>query len=203
MNFDQETSNFLAELKEKARENYIPVVRDKTAERLGEVCHLRRPKKILEIGTAVGYSGLIMLKSCDGELVTIEKDTTRGEQAQENFSKAGVLSRVRLILDDAQKTIERLQEDGEKFDFVFLDGPKGQYKNYYPALKKLLKTSGILFCDNLNLLGFVKIEGQISHKHRSMVNHLREFVDMLKNDADFETEFYDIDDGFSISTLKK
>lgn len=190
------------EIKAYAKANYIPIVRDQTAKRLTELCQSLSPSKILEIGTAIGYSGILMLKSCNAKLHTIEKDEERAEKAKENFQKYAVSDRVIFYLDDAQKVIEELCSKNEKFDLIFLDGAKGQYIKYYPFLKKLLNGGGILFTDNIYLHGFVQADGKVPHKHRSMVVNLRKFIDTLSQDSDFETQFYDIDDGFSISKLK-
>ena len=153
----------------------------------------------MEIGTAIGYSGSLLLKSCDGHLTTIEKDETRANKAIENFRRLNLLGRVTLYVDDALKVLKELESQGQTYDFIFLDGAKGQYKNYYPILKNLLEKDGVLFCDNMNLLGLVKSEGKIPHKHRSMVEHLRQFIETLKEDKNMSTTFYDIDDGFSVS----
>ena len=199
-NIDEKTLNFLTELKNQARKNFVPVVRDRTAEKLAKICREKQPKRILEIGTAIGYSGIIMLKSCNATLVTIEKDKERAKNAYENFFKTDLLSRTTQIIEDAQIAIERLKGEDKKFDLIFLDGPKGQYKNYFPVLKILLAGGGTLFCDNVNLLGMTKEQGKIPHKHRSMVVHMREYIELLRIDTDLKTQFFDIDDGFSIST---
>lgn len=189
----------MKEIKAEAKQNYIPIVRDETAKKLEEICVQYQPNKILEIGTAIGYSGIKMLKNCNAVLYTIEKDEKRAIVAKENFNKYNVSERVIQFVDDAQKTIEILLEQNEKFDLIFLDGAKGQYIKYYPILKNLLISGGILFCDNIYLQGMVKQEGKVPHKHRSMVNNLRKFIEALKMDKDLDTKFYDIDDGFSIS----
>lgn len=189
-------------IKAYAKANYIPIVRDQTAKRLTELCQSLCPSKILEIGTAIGYSGILMLKSCNAKLHTIEKDEVRAEKAKENFKNHAVNDRVVLYLDDAQKVIEELCSKNKKFDLIFLDGAKGQYIKYYPYLKRLLNGGGILFTDNIYLHGFVLAGGEVPHKHRSMVVNLRKYIETLKQDSDFETTFYDIDDGFSISRLK-
>lgn len=192
----------LEEIRLYAKENFIPIVRDQTAKELVKLCQSLQPKKILEIGTAIGYSGILMLKSCNAKLHTIEKDEERAEKAKENFQKYAVSDRVIFYLDDAQKVIEELCSKNEKFDLIFLDGAKGQYIKYYPFLKKLLNGGGILFTDNIYLHGFVQTDDKVPHKHRSMVVNLRKFIDTLSQDSDFETQCYDIDDGFSISRLK-
>ena len=190
------------EIKEFAKANYIPIVRDKTAKKLTEICKAQFPSKILEIGTAIGYSGILMLKSSNARLYTIENNNERAKLAKENFEKYKVKDRVTFYIDDAQKVIEELCSKNEKFDLIFLDGAKGQYIRYYPYLKHLISGGGILFTDNIYLHGFVQIDGKVPHKHRSMVMNLRKFINTLSQDNDFETNFYDIDDGFSVSKLK-
>lgn len=191
----------LEEIANRAREGYIPIIRDNTAQALISVCKEKNPKKILEIGTAIGYSGLLMLQNCQAYLYTIEKDEQRLAEAEKNFKLFGQEARVKLILDDALIALEKLCKDNEKFDLIFLDGAKGQYIKYYPLIKKLLNRDGILFTDNIYMHGMVKSEGKIAHKHRSMVVNLRKYIELLKNDKDFTTDFYDIDDGYSISKL--
>ena len=192
----------LEEIANRARKGYIPIIRDNTAQALINVCKEKNPKKILEIGTAIGYSGLLMLQNCQAFLYTIEKDEQRLAEAEKNFKLFGQEARVKLILDDALIALEKLCKDNEKFDLIFLDGAKGQYIKYYPLIKKLLNRDGILFTDNIYMHGMVKSEGKIAHKHRSMVVNLRKYIELLKNDKDFTTNFYDIDDGYSISKLK-
>ena len=191
----------LEEIANRARKGYIPIIRDNTAQALINVCKEKNPKKILEIGTAIGYSGLLMLQNCQAFLYTIEKDEQRLAEAEKNFKLFGQEARVKLILDDALIALEKLCNDNEKFDLIFLDGAKGQYIKYYPLIKKLLNHDGVLFTDNIYMHGMVKSEGKIAHKHRSMVVNLRKYIELLKNDKDFTTNFYDIDDGYSISKL--
>ena len=184
----------------QAIENHIPIVRSKTLEFLKKVCKENSIETILEIGTATGYSGIEMLKSAkEGtRLVTIEKDENRVMLAKDNFQKMGVLAQVTIINDDAFLALNKLKDDNQKFDLIFLDGPKGQYFKYFSIIKQLMNNNAILFSDNLNLLGLINLE-KIPHKHRSMVNNMKKFINALKNDNELITEFYDIDDGFSIS----
>ena len=95
--------------------------------------------------------------------------------------------------------IEKLCQDKKKYDFIFLDGPKGQYIRYFPILKELLNVNGYLVADNVYFHGMVKMEGKIPHKHRSIVNNLRKFIDAISTDKDFETKIFEIGDGISVS----
>lgn len=190
------------EIRQYAKENFIPIIRDETSKKLIEICKEINPKRILEIGTAIGYSGILMLQSCSAMLYTIEKDEKRAEMAKENFKRYNLSNRVVLFVEDAQKTLEELCKTQEKFDLIFLDGAKGQYIKYYPFIKALLNKDAVLFTDNIYLHGYVQSNEKVPHKHRSMVVNLRKFIDQLGKDSDFETTFYEIDDGYSISILK-
>lgn len=186
-------------LKRFAEENFIPIVRDETAKILMEECKKNSPQKILEIGTAIGYSGILMLKSCNGHLYTIEKDISRYEIAKENFVKYGMSERVTLMLGDAKEQLEILKSHNYKFDFVFLDGPKGQYIKYLPTIKSLLNKNAILFSDNVLMHGLINHQEEVTHKNRAMVRNMKAFNDEIMNDKDFDSKFYEIDDGFIVS----
>lgn len=189
----------MEELKEFARKNFVPIVRDETAKYLEKYCHELKPDKILEIGTAIGYSGILMLRACDGNLWTIEKDVERYNIARENFKLYDLENRVLIFNDDALNVLNKLDEKNEKFEFIFLDGAKGQYIKYYPILKNLLKTGGILFADNVLMGGLVEDFSKVTHKKRAMVRHMIEFNNLIMNDQDFESELIKIDDGFIIA----
>ncbi len=193
----------LSNLKEEAKANFVPIVRDNTIDKL--VCLLKENncKDILEIGTAIGYSGIIMLmQDSQIKLTTIEKNEERFLKAKQNFSDLSLLGRTNLILGDAYQEILSLQNNENKFDLIFLDGPKGQYIKYLPILKKLLKEGGIIFADNILLGGLLKNENLVNHKNRTMVRNMKSFLNQIQKDIDFETEIYEIDDGFVIAKLK-
>lgn len=192
----------MEELKKYAKENMIPIVRDKTAEVLVNLCKKIGPKHILEIGTAIGYSGILMLKSTDADLVTIEKNEQRALEAQTNFEKYGFKDNVDIKIGDAEEEVKKLSEQNRKFDLIFLDGPKGQYFRYYPYLKDMLTGGGTLFADNVDLLGLIENPQVVTHKNRAMFNNMNKFIDIVKNDKDMTTTFYHIDDGFCIIEKK-
>lgn len=188
----------MEKLKRYAKENFVPIIRDETLKFLLETCKNASPKRILEIGTAIGYSGILLLKNSDAQLVTIEKNERRAAEALDNFKKYEVLSRVELKLGDALEEIEKLKINSEKFDFIFLDGPKGQYFRYYPLLKELLSGGGTMFVDNVDLLGLIDSPEKVTHKNRAMFNNMKKFISMVENDSEIEKNFYHIDDGFCI-----
>lgn len=192
-----------ANLKSFAKENWVPILRDKSTDFISEICKKQNPKKILEIGTAIGYSGTVMLEAApNATLTTIELNEDNFNKAIETFATNGLQSRVNVILGDAIEVLPRLVAENKQYDFIFLDGPKAQYFRYLPILKKLLTVQGTLVADNIYFHGMVKASTDPGHKHRSLVRNLRIFIEMLEKDADFETTFLDIDDGISVSRLK-
>ena len=193
----------IEEVKVKAKENFIPIVRDKTLQELLKLVKEKQPKTILEIGTATGYSALNMLNVCDGKIIGVEKNDDRADEAQENFKKAGVKERIVVVTYDALNVLQDLVQCKEKFDFIFLDGPKGQYIRYFPLIKQILNIEGILFADNVGVLGLVDDKTKVTHKNRTMVRNMQTFLDTLQADEDFETTIYHIDDGYAVSILKK
>ena len=177
--------------------DYNPIIRQKTLELLKDLLIKHNPKHILEIGTFIGYSTAVMLETCqDAFVTTVEKDEKNAAFAVQNLRDLGFDGRFQVVNEDA---FEFLQKTDKTYDFIFLDGPKGQYIKYLPIIKKLLRVGGVLVADDVLFYGLVNSLGTIKHKHRSIVNNLRKFLDTLKNDDDFRTVFYEFEDGVSVS----
>ena len=186
--------------REFAEKNYVPVVRKQTSKLLLEKIKQINPKQILEIGTAIGFSGILMLENSTAVLTTLEKDPKMFEMAKQNFENAGLKSRVNLVLCDA---FDFLKNTNQKFDFVFLDGPKGQYAKYLPYLLNLLSNGGLLFCDNVLFGGLVEDYSKIPEKkHRTIVNNLRTFLKMVQENENLDSELIRIEDGICLIKLK-
>lgn len=192
----------IEKVKKQAKENYVPIVRDETLKMLLKVCKENQVKNVLEIGTATGYSALNMLSIEGIKITTIEKNEQRVKEAKLNFEEAGVGDRITLVNGDAGEILKNLVEANKKFDLVFLDGPKGQYVRYLANIKILLREGGILFSDNILLGGLIKDESLVNHKNRAMVNNMKKFLDEIKTGDDFNSKFYEIEDGFAISEIK-
>lgn len=185
----------IEKLKKFAKENFVPIVRPKTSELLIEMVKKCNPKSILEIGTAIGYSGILMLNNTNANLVTIEKDENMAKLAKQNFEQAGLSKRVTLIHQDA---MEYINSETKKYDFIFLDGPKGQYVKYYPILLKLLNAGGTIFADNVLFQGLVLSNELPPKKNRTIVVNLRKFIDIVQKDARVESNLLQLEDGVLI-----
>jgi len=181
-----------------AKENNVPVVRPKTLELLLETIKNNNSKEILEIGTAIGFSGLNMLINSDANLTTIEKYEKSYNIAKENFSRLGYSSRINQILGDAKDVLQQLVKENKKFDFVFLDGPKGQYLSYLPLLDKLLVGGGIIFADDVLFRGLVQGDAWPEHRIRSLVINLRKYLKAV-NEPPFTSELIEMEDGVCIT----
>ncbi len=188
----------LEQLKKFARERYIPVMLDDTKQLLFDVVRKCRPKRILEIGTAIGYSGIVMLTaSPDATLNTIEMDENSAAMAKENFAQAGVEKRVNVFVGDAREIVPLLSGS---YDFVFMDGPKGQYEKFLPYVTEVLKIGGTLVCDNVLYKGLVEhVPENKRHKHITVARNMNEFLhDICKNEH-YKTVLHRIGDGVTVS----
>ncbi len=180
------------------KDEYVPILRDESISFLYDLAKKLQPKTILEIGTYIGYSASILLSSSPNcTLDTVEIKEENANLARENLKNFG--ERAKVFCQDAKDFIETKLKEKKKYDFIFLDGPKGQYIRYLPILKELLESGGVLVADNVYFHGMVKMEGKIPHKHRSIVNNLRQFINEISIDSNLQTTIYDIGDGISVS----
>ena len=188
-------------LKDFAKLNNIPIVRDYTGTKLQETVAKCNPSKILEVGTAIGYSALLMISKCPcAQLTTIEKDVDRYNIAHQTFQDCNI--DVNLICGDAYEVLQNLKDKGEKFDFVFLDGPKGYYYRYLNIIKDMLEDNACIFADNVGFFGMVK-SGIYPHRHKTIVTSLQNYLKDV-NKAPFDSIIdLDSDDGFAITYYNK
>lgn len=178
----------------------IPVADDETLNFLLLTLAMTKPKRILEIGTAVGLSTVAMLLACpDARLTTMELEEERYLEAKENFKHFGVTDRVTAHLGDAGEILAMM--DGE-FDFVFLDGPKAQYEKYLFDLKRLMKKGGVLFADDVLLYGWVSGEEPTPQKRHSIVDKIRSYLQTVTEDKEFITSVLNVGDGVALSVYK-
>lgn len=183
-----------------AKQYAVPIVRTKSHSILENLIKKNNPKCILEIGTAIGYSGIIMLKSSSAKLVTIEHNKNYVKLAKINFKKFKVNKRAKILFGDCHVKIAEMVADNkykDYFDFIFLDGPKAQYSLLLENLIYLLKPNGTLVVDNVLFRGYTTNEQVAPTKRfKTIIKRLNDFIDMCKNHKElYDIKLIDTEDG--------
>jgi len=183
----------LNSIEEKAKYYGVPIIRTESHKILEKFTIEKQPKHILEIGMAVGFSGITMLSACKGDLVTIEHNQEYIKQARKNFKSFGFEKRVKILNGDCHVEIVKLLHQGKYdnyFDMIFLDGPKAQYNLLLDGLLQLLKPDGIFIADNVLFRGYV--DGTTTaptKRYKTIIKRLNEYIENFKNNVylkDFE-----------------
>jgi predicted O-methyltransferase YrrM len=196
--------SLLDAIEQEALDHYVPIVKRETASFLKTMVAAVRPSGILEIGTAVGYSALLMCSVMpkDCHITTIEKYEKRIPIARENFRKAGEEARITLLEGDAEERLKELS--GQTFDFVFMDAAKGQYLNWLPLLLPLMPVGSILVSDNVLQEGDIaQSRFAVLRRNRTIHSRMREYLYELKHMEELETAIIPIGDGVALSTRVK
>lgn len=188
---------FLMQLYAKAREDGVPVIRPQTQALIAFLLGTVRPARILEIGTAVGYSALFMQEYAPrAAITTIEKDAARAGQARQNFAAAGVTG-ITLLEGDAGDVLATLREP---FDFLFLDAAKGQYVTYLPDLKRLMHTGSVLLTDNILKDGeILESKFAVTRRNRTIHKRMHAYLDAVTEDPELTTVLLSTGDGAAMS----
>ena len=187
-------------IKQKALEEHIPIIMDDTLEVIGNILDNNKPKKILEIGTAVGYSAICFSKYLaeNGRIDTIERDEERIKEAKINIKDMGLEDVIQIYEGDA---VEILPTLNEKYDMVFIDAAKGKYPFFLKEALRMLSENGIIFADNILYKGYVMSDYN-KHKQRTAVRNLREYIKEVTENENLETDILEVGDGLAISKLK-
>ncbi|MBQ2937768.1 MAG: O-methyltransferase [Clostridia bacterium] len=191
----------LEKIKKKALEEHIPIIMDDTLEVIEKELKSNPPKRILEIGTAVGYSAICFSEFLDenGKIDTIERDEERIKEAKINIKNVGVEEKINIYEGDA---VEILPTLNEKYDMVFIDAAKGKYPFFLQQALRMINKNGIIFADNILYKGYVMSDYN-KHKQRTAVRNLREYIKEVSENPDLETEILEVGDGLAISKIKK
>lgn len=187
----------LEKIKQKALQEHIPIIMDDTLEVIAKYLKENKPKRILEIGTAVGYSAMCFSEYlADGGVIdTIERDEERIKEAKANIQKVGVEDKIKLYEGDA---VEILPTLNEKYDMVFIDAAKGKYPFFLKEALRMLDENGIIFADNILYKGYVMSDYN-KHKQRTAVRNLREYIKEVSENPNLETEILEVGDGLAVS----
>ena len=191
----------LEKIKQKALEDHIPIIMDDTLEVIERELTKSKPKRLLEIGTAVGYSAICFTEFLaeDGIIDTIEREHDRVMQAMENIKKAEVEDKINIIEGDA---VEILPSIDKKYDVIFIDASKGKYPFFLKEALRMLNKSGIILADNVLYKGYVMSDYN-KHKQRTAVRNLREFLAQLQQNNELDTEILEVGDGLAIAKKKE
>ena len=190
----------LEKIKQKALEDKIPIIMDDTLEVIDEILSKDKPEKILEIGTAVGYSAICFSKYLkeNGRIDTIEREEDRVIQAKENIQRAEVEEKINILFGDAVEILPTLKD---KYDVIFIDAAKGKYPFFLKEALRMLNSNGIILADNVLYKGYVMSDYN-KHKQRTAVRNLREFLKELDENEELEVEVLEVGDGLAIARKK-
>ena len=185
------------EMEHYAATNNVPIIELDSIKFIMKYIKLNRVKSVLEIGTAIGYSAILMANANSFvEITTIEKDEKRYKEAVKNVNKSGLDKKINIVYNDALE----VNLAGCKYDLIFIDAAKGQYIKYFDKFSNYLNPGGIIITDNLKFHGLVKNKDLIKSRNvRGIVNKIEKYIEYLKDNKQFITKFYDIGDGLSVS----
>lgn len=199
---DRGNTPFLNQLEMDALKDQVPVIRRETQSLLKVLLTIKMPSRILEVGTAVGFSALLMstYASENCRITTIENYDKRIPIARENFKKAGKEEQITLLEGDAREILKTLEGP---FDFIFMDAAKGQYIHFLPDVLRLLSRSGILISDNVLQDGdIIESHFAVERRNRTIYKRMREYLSALKNSDVLETSILPLGDGVALSVKK-
>ncbi len=190
----------LLKVKEQALQEHIPIIMDDTLEVIDKILSKKKPEKILEIGTAVGYSAMCFSEylSKNGKIDTIEREEERVNQAKVNIKNVGVEDKINILFGDA---VQLLPTINEKYDVIFIDAAKGKYPFFLKEALRLLNDKGLILADNILYKGYVMSDYN-KHKQRTAVRNLREYIHEVTQNNELETQILEVGDGLAITQRK-
>lgn len=192
------SQGLLRDLELYAEENSVPIIHKEVADLLRVILKLKRPKKILELGCAIGYSSLFFADVLDGdvEIVTTERNPIMLERAQDNIKKAGMEDRIKILVGDAEETLKDLEGT---FDMIFIDAAKGHYKIFFDMLIGKLNHGGIVISDNILYKGMIASDDYVVRRKKTIVKRMRTYLDYICDLEGISTSLIPIGDGLAIS----
>ena len=194
---------FDLKLKDYAKENNVPIIFDDGLAFLETIIRLYKPKRILEIGTAIGYSAIRMHKVCGSYVTTIERNEKMYAKATEHVKESGFSDYINVIFKDALEAFDNVKE--ETFDMIFIDAAKAQYTKFFDLYTPLLSKGGIVVCDNMLFHGLVENDEEYMNQTRAvrgLIRKLANFHKVLLENEDYDTSIFEIGDGMAVSVKK-
>jgi predicted O-methyltransferase YrrM len=193
-------SEQVLKMEQYAKEHNVPIMDLTGMETLLSYVRLKKPKRILEVGTAIGYSAIRMALACENaEVISIERDEERYNIAKDNVRSFHLESRITLLFGDANE-LQSQVENYAPYDFIFIDAAKGQYQNFFDHYSSMLSPDGIIVTDNVLFRGYVADEsGLESRRLRSLVKKIRSFNEYMMQHPDYQSSILPVGDGMMVS----
>ena len=180
-----------------AEENHVPIIEPEVAQLLKVQLKINKPKNILELGTAIGYSALIMAEATEDSFITsIERRADMIKLAEENIGKTIYKDRIKILEGEAEEVLENLKEE---YDFIFLDAAKGQYMEFFNQCRRILKPGGVIVSDNVLFKGMVASNELVIRRKKTIVKRLRQFLEHINNIEGYTSCVIPIGDGVAIT----
>jgi predicted O-methyltransferase YrrM len=193
-------NEIIEEMERYAEANNVPILEKDSIIFMKKLINQFNLNKVLEIGTAIGYSAILMATANENvEITTIENDDKRYREAVKNVNACELDKRIDIVFNDAMD----VNLAGLKYDLIFIDAAKSQYIKYFEKFKNYLNPGGMIVTDNLKFHGFVNNKDKIESKNvKGIVEHLEEYIDFLNNNDDYTTKYFDVGDGLSVTYAK-
>ena len=207
----KENSSIIKQMKKEAKVNHVPIIKEDMASLMTLLLQMNKPLRILEIGTAIGYSSILMMQALEEvidisnvHITTIERDDAMVKAAKRNIGRSKYHQNIHQIHNDAAQSLRELCEKQEKYDFIFMDAAKGQYLTFLPDLLCLLKFQGTLVSDNVLQQGDVaKSRFNVPRRRRTIHQRMRQYLWEINHHEQLSTTVLDIADGATISVKVK
>lgn len=192
------------QMEDFAKENKVPIINENGRKVFIEIIKKYKPQRVLEIGTAIGYSALLTTYygAENAKIISLELDEERAKQAQDFINQSAYKEQIEIILGDAAENIEKLDKN-YKFGMVFIDAAKGQYPDYLQKVLPLLADDGIILADNVLFRGYVMSEEKPPRRYKTIVKRLREYIAMVSDTDKFTTEIFENGDGLALTKRLK
>lgn len=193
-----ERTGTLKEIEDFARENGVPIVQKEAGKFLEFMVSMKKPIRILELGTAIGFSSILMYEAAgtNPDIVTIERDERMIELAKVNLKRFNLEDKITIKEGDCLEVLEKLEEP---FDLIFMDAGKGHYNHFLPHCLRLLKNDGIIIADNVLFRGMVASDDLVKRRKITIVKRMRSYLDMVSNDENLITSVIPMGDGIAVT----
>ncbi|CUN49954.1 MAG: O-methyltransferase [Sarcina ventriculi] len=188
----------LLELEKFAIENRVPIIQKETAKFLEFMISMKEPNNILELGTAIGYSSILMSKTLNNKckITTIERDEKMINLAKENIKSFGLEDNIEIKEGECLEILEKLDD---KYDLIFMDAGKGHYNHFLPHCLRLLSDKGVIIADNVLFRGMVASDDLVKRRKITIVKRMRTYLDIVSNDKNLITTVIPMGDGIALT----